>query len=126
MHCRSGGGALVSSKQMQAPFLTLSAALDTFLVSLLCRDILDLKFSHGGAETRGVVSETEDTEAISDRIRLKLKTADQPTWLTRTLPGKKRVSSLAGQTLTQGEKVWGHSHSKVVQSCRKKSGNLCG
>ena len=28
--------------------------------------------------------------------------------------------SLAGQTLTQGERVWGHSHSKVVQSCRKK------
>ena len=28
--------------------------------------------------------------------------------------------SLAGQTLTQGERVWGHSHSKVVQSLPKK------
>ena len=35
-------------------------------------------------------------------------------------------NSLAGQTLTQGERVWGHLHSKVVQSCRKNSGNLSG
>ena len=44
--------------------------------------------------------------------------ADHPAWLTEAHVCHTRASlSLASQTLSGEERVWSHSHSKVVQHC---------